>query len=357
MPSRILAVALALTAAAALTGCSSSDPTTTTTTAAPTTTTPTATTSTTSTSVATASTVPGVVAANTINGLPGAPGTEDRRAIAVKIDNHPSARPQSGLQEADAVYEVLVEGGLTRFIAMFHQSDSAYVGPVRSARPTDSKLVRALGGPLQVSGGQNWILAIYSSDGTPLIGDNGVTTYRMSHRAAPHNLYSNTEAIRQYADDRGMDDVPPPPLFAFGEPTDPTGTATRISLDWSDHPDVVWTWDGEQYLRFIGDQPHNWVDADANEGQVAFDVVVVIMGRRYTASPPSGNGSSVPATETTGTGQAFVFADGGVLEATWERPEITDPFTLTGADGAPVVLAPGRLWIAVFPDNRTLTWE
>ncbi len=349
--SSTLLVVAALFAAA----CSSSEPSTTTT--SPTTTTAATETTTTTTSAGTTPTtaVAAIEVADTLNGLPGEPGTEDRRALAVKVDNHPSARPQSGIQEADSVYEVLVEAGLTRFIALFHQSDSTFVGPVRSARPTDSKLIRPLGGPLQISGGQDWILAIYRNDGTPIIGDTGATTYRMSHRAAPHNLYASTEAIRQAADGRGMDDDPPPPLFLFGdEPTPPNDFASKITFDWSDQPDVVWRYDGDQYRRFYGTRPHHWVDSDFNEGQIAFDTIVVLMGRKFTASGSSG--SSVPATETTGTGEALVFTNGGVITGQWSRPEITDTFELTTADGSPIVLEPGRLWIAVFPDNRTVSW-
>jgi len=353
MRSRNLLLLLAAALVTVLAGCSSSQDTTTS--AAPTTTTeaPTTTTSTTST---TTTTLPELEVAETINGLPGDLGTEDRRLIGVKVDNHPNARPQSGLQEADAVYEVLVEAGLTRFIALFHQSDSKFVGPVRSARPTDSKLMRPLGGPLQISGGQDWILAIYRQDETPVIGDFGITTYRMSHRNAPHNLYASTEAIRQFADDRGMPDEPPPPLFVFGEPTETGEEATEITLDWSDAPEVIWQWDGEQYLRFNGEEPHEWIDGDSNTGQIAFDTLVVMMGERYTAQP-SGSGSSVPATRTVGTGDALVFHNGEVIEGTWSREEITDVFVLSDADGEPIVVPPGRLWVTLFPDDHTVSWE
>ncbi|GMQ85603.1 MAG: DUF3048 domain-containing protein [Acidimicrobiia bacterium] len=355
MTPRILSVvgALALIAAA----CSSGAEETTTTTIAPQTSTTVSSSTTTTSTSTTTTTVPEVVVADTINGLPGEEGTEQRRLVGVKVDNHPNARPQSGLQEADAVYEILVEGGLTRFIALFHQSDSRFVGPVRSARPTDSTIMRPLGGPLQISGGQDWILAIYRRDGTPLIGDNGITTYRMSHRKPPHNLYASTEAMRQYADDRAMDDDPPPPLFDFGDPTAPTEEATEITFDWSDAPDVVWKWDGEQYLRFNGATPHEWIDSDSITGQIAFDTLVVIQGERYTASPPSGSGSSVPATTTTGSGEALIFHSGGVIVGRWSRQEITDVFDVIDDDGQAIVLPPGRVWIAVFPDNRALTWE
>ena len=348
-----LVVAFALTAAACSSGADE-----TTTTSAPTTTTTASTTTTTSssTTTTTTTTVPSLEVADTVNGLPGEPGTEERRLIGIKIDNHPQARPQSGIQEADAVYEILVEGGLTRFIALFHQSDSEFVGPVRSGRPTDSKVMRPLG-PLQISGLQSWVNAIFRADGTPLIGDNGITTFRLPTRPAPHNLYTTTESIRQYADDRGMDDDPPPPLFTFGEPTETTEEAVEITFDWSDAPDVKWTWDGEQYLRFNGSTPHEWEDADGFTGQISTDTIIVLMGRRYTASPPSGSGSSVPATETTGTGAAIVFTNGGVVSGHWSRPEITDTFELTLEDGAPIVIAPGRLWMAVFPDHRSVSWE
>ena len=130
-PFRIgfLIAAVALLAAA----CTSSDSAETTTTAPPTTTTTTTTTTTlppattTSTSTTTTTTTLPPIA-GTINGLPADDDLVDRRVVAVKIDNHPKARPQSGLQSADAVYEILVEGGLTRFIALFHQSDDTYVG-------------------------------------------------------------------------------------------------------------------------------------------------------------------------------------------------------------------------------------
>jgi hypothetical protein len=178
----------------------------------------------------------------------------------------------------------------------------------------------------------------------------------MSHRNAPHNLYASTEAIRQFADDRGMPDEPPPPLFVFGEPTETGEEATEITLDWSDAPEVIWRWDGEQYLRFNGEEPHEWIDGDSNTGQIAFDTLVVMMGERYTAQP-SGSGSSVPATRTVGTGDALVFHNGEVIEGTWSREEITDVFVLSDADGEPIVVPPGRLWVTLFPDDHTVSWE
>ena len=358
--SKALVAVLALATIA--TACSASDAADTTTTsfaelsATTEATTSTTTTSTTTTTTTTTTLPPGIEP--TVNGLPGEEGTGERRIVGVKIDNHPEARPQSGLEIADAAYEVIVEGGLTRFIALFQQSDSEYVGPNRSGRPTDSALMTALEAPLQISGAQPWVKNVFRNDGTLVIYDVGVTTFRMGHRAAPHNLYASTPAIREYADDQGWADAAPPPLFVYGsEPTAATEEAETVTFDWSDQPNVVWSWDGEQYLRFNETTPHEWVDQDDNTGQVAFDTLIVIKGTRYTASAPTGAGSSVPAIKTTGSGEALVFYAGGMFEANWERESVHDLIRLVDDTGNDVVLPPGRAWINVFPDNRTVAWE
>jgi len=354
----IVAVALAVITAA----CSSDDAADTTTTsfADLTTSTEATTTSevtTTTTSTTTTTTLPPGIEP-TINGLPGEDGTGERRIIAVKIDNHPSARPQSGIEVADAAYEVLVEGGLTRFIAMFQQSDTDYLGPNRSGRPTDSALMASLDGAFQISGAQSWVQNIFERDGVHVVYDNGATTYRTSHRSAPHNLYTSTPDIRDYADDRGWPDTLPAPLFVYGhEPTETTESAEVITFDWSDQPDVVWEWDGEQYLRFNGNVAHQWINRDAESGQVAFDMLVVMKADQYIAKDPSGQGSSVPAMTTTGSGEALVFHSAGVFEATWERETVQDMIRVVDEDGNDVILPPGRVWINVFPDHRTITWE
>ena len=286
----------------------------------------------------------------------------DRRVIAVKIDNHPDARPQSGLQEADAVYELLVEGGLSRFIALFHQSDSEYLGPIRSLRPTDPTLVRYLAAPLQISGGQPWIQSIARADEVKLLGE-GDTTFRISSRRAPHNLYGSTKLMRQLSTTRNWPNAAPlQPIVHFGaEPTAAEGSADTISLTWGSGygwAPVVWQYDTEtnQYLRFNGSTAHNWRDVDGLEEQIAFDTLVVIQATKYTARP-SGDGSAVPALETIGEGAATIFFNGEYATGTWSRETIEEPFTLTSGSGETLVLPPGRLWFSVFPEGFPFSWE
>ena len=279
--------------------------------------------------------------------------------MAVKIDNHRNARPQAGLQEAEAVFELLVEGGLSRFIALFHTVDSDYVGPIRSIRPTDPTLLKSLGAPMQISGGQKWVRSLVTRLGVDYMGErSGGSTFRVTSRSAPHNLFGDTAAMRDRADGLDYPNDPLPPIFSFGEPSPPTGNATRIKLSWSSGNDVYWEYDGTRYLRFQGSNRHLWVDEDGNGDQVAFDTLVVLEARRYTASPRAGeSGSSVPALDTVGSGRALLFYEGMAVEGTWARSSIEEPFALATADGDTLVVPPGRLWISVFPSNRTVSWE
>ena len=354
-----------LTALLVVAACS--EPAADTTTTAPTTTSATTTTaatttSTTTTVAATTTTIDATLVTigpegfrSPINGLPADLETLlDRRAIAVKIDNHPDARPQSGLEEADAVIEVLVEGGLTRFIAVFHDDDSEYLGPVRSVRPTDSSLVPAIPAPLVISGGQPWVQNLAANRGVRMIGESSIGLFRISTRSAPHNLYSNTALVRQTADGRGYPDDPPTWLYRLGEWRVPETPATTVTLSWSDGEVVTWTYQNGRYTRWDGSEPHEYVTATGEFGQISADVLVILAGRRYTAFPP-GAGTPVPATETTGSGQAWVISRGGVWAGTWERAAITDQFRLLNADGTEAVVPAGIPWVSIFPEGRPIS--
>ena len=322
--------------------------------APPTTSTTVAPTTTTAPTPTTTTTLP-VGPGSVFNAIPAEdPTLLERRALAVKIDNHPRARPQSGISQADLVYELLVEGGLSRFIAVFHDNDSEYVGPIRSGRPTDPTLVRPTGGIMVYSGGQPWIQAIILNAGVPLIGE-GEATFRIGNRSAPHNLYGNTTLMRAVAEARGLDNDPPPPFFEIGEFAG-VEPAAQISTPWDAANRVLWTWDGAVYNRYTNELPHNEIDAEGNEMQITTDVVVVLTADRYTARPPDASGSAVPALETVGRGVAYVFADGFVAEGEWSRTDIAEPFTLTDNDGAPMMVPQGRPWVAVFPNSETVTW-
>lgn len=360
-PIRSLTAVMILLAAC---GGEAAPSTSTTTSAPPSTTTSTSTTSTSTTTTtvpATTTTTSNVVTLppegyrSPVNGL--SPPLEtllDRRAISFKIDNHPEARPQSGLQEADAVIELLVEGGFTRFIAVFHDDDSEYLGPVRSLRPTDSTLMPAIPSVLVMSGGQPWVQSLTASRKVRLLGESTSGLFRTSSRTAPHNLYADTAKVRAAADARAISNDPPQWLYRVDEWEIPDATATEVILHWSQNSVITWRYEGGRYTRWMGSTPHEYRTEKGEKGQITVDVLVILAGRQYTAEPPGGDGTPVPATDTVGTGTAWVISRGAVWTGTWERGAITEQFRLLGPDGEEAVVPAGVPWVSIFPGGNQI---
>lgn len=353
MRIRLLLVALALTAA----GCSGGAADTTTST------------STTNVSTTPTSEVPTTAAPTTtiddrprspVNGLPiDDPDLLDRRVLAVKVDNHWNARPQSGILDADAVFEIRVEGGLTRFMAVFHSADSELLGPIRSGRPSDAALVRPLEAVLAISGGQPWIRAGINGIGVEYLSDTRPGMFRIPDRFAPHNLYGNTMELREVADERELPDDPPStPLWEFGELADEGEEASQATFTFSTTTTTQWTWDGTTYWRSIDGEDSNWLTADGEVERINSDLLLAIVGEQYTATPGAGNaGSSVPATSTIGTGPIYIFSEGRVITGIWEREDPSEPFALTTEDGDVLSVPPGKPWISVVPNSGAVEFD
>jgi hypothetical protein len=315
--------------------------TTTTETTAPTTT------STTTTSTTTTTTPENV---SPLNGLPvDDPLLLDRRVLAVKIDNHPSARPQSGIEHADAVIELPVEG-ITRFIALFLSQDTDYLGPVRSGRPSDGKLLHPLGATFAISGGQAWVLESIGEEGVHLIGETPPAMFRIRERRAPHNLYADTEQLRAIADQRDYPDDPPPSLFEFGPLPAGAAPARQLVANFGGTFRVTWDWNPTDrvYERSFGGAPAELVDREGVTSPLTAQTLVVLLAERYLEEAPPGQ-TSVPAMNTVGEGTAYVFAGGRMIEGTWRRETSADLITLTDEEGEPLPVPPGHLWISIVP--------
>lgn len=319
----------------------------------------TTTTTSTSTTTTTTTTVPETTTTTVdtrprspLNGLPVDDATSlERRAIAVKVDNHPSARPQSGIQEADAVFEIRVEGSITRFMGVFHHSDSEYIGPIRSGRPSDATLIRPLEATLFISGAQGWVQSGIREVGVNLFVDTRPGMFRIDGRRAPHNLYGNTVEMRGVADDREIPDTAPPTgLWEFGELPAAAKPVPEVSVRFAGGFITQWKWNPttKVWERWFEGAPSEWVDIDGNAETISADTLVMIVGRFYTAS--GGSGSPVPATESVGTGPVYVFSGGQGIEGTWTRENPEDPFVLETLDGKPLPVPPGLPWISLVPD-------
>ena len=248
----------------------------------------------TTTSRATTTTRP--LPASPINGLPVEDAELlDRRLIAVKIDNHANARPQSGIDEANAIVEVPVEG-ITRFIALFHDTDATFLGPVRSGRPTDGKFLNPLGAVFAISGGQDWVLSGIRNQGVEIIGEVRPAMFRVRSRFAPHNLYTDTTALREIADARGYADAPPPTLFEFGDFPAGSESVNEIEMNFGNGFVVDWTYHrpSRRYLRSFNGNEAEVINEEGETSPLAADTLVVMLATRFIEQAPAG-GTSVPA--------------------------------------------------------------
>jgi hypothetical protein len=344
----IAAAVVVLGAGTAVFMMASAEPDVTTTTSAPTTTTTTVASTTTE---APTTTIAGAL--SPINGLPvDDPELLERRLLAVKIDNHPNARPHSGIEQADAVIELMVEG-VTRFISMWQQSDVDYLGPMRSGRPTDQTMLAFFNEPsFAISGAQSWVQDMIASVGIHLIGEVEPATFRVSERRAPHNLFANTNLLREYADERGYPDEPiEGPMWEFGPMREDADEAAKVSFDFVGNP-VEWTWDeaSETWLRTLAGDESSWVTEDGEEGQIAVPVLVALYVEQYSVG-------DLPASRTSGQGLAYIFADGKVVQGTWQRDDITQWFTLEDNEGEPILVPPGQIWISLVPNSAGIVIE
>jgi hypothetical protein len=209
------------------------------------------------------------------------------------------------------------------------------------------------------SGAQPWVQKGIKEVGTPMFIDVRPGMFRISERSAPHNLYGDTNLLREYADSQGLEDTPPREgLWEIGPFPDDAASVERVNVSFSDDFYATWVWSGSAWERFInGDEPSETVDQEGVTTQITADTLVMIVGTFYTASPPAGQtGTPVPSTETVGTGRAVVFSDGKVVEGTWERQTAEEPFTLKTGGDDPLLVPAGKVWISIVPDVGTVTW-
>ena len=270
-----------------------------------------------------------------------------RPALAVKVENYPDARPQAGLQSADIVYEEPVEGGITRFIAVYHCAGVDRVGPVRSARVADPQVLSQFGVPvLAYSGGApNVVRVVEAANLVPLDETTGGEAFtRDPGREAPHNLFVDTSLLYQLAK---AGSEAPDPVFRYSEEL--IGRSKRISVIHlpfsSTYADVYWSWSqkAREWRRSHGDVPH--VD-EAGDPISAINVVVQLVP--VVIGP---HGGLTPHLDLTGSGRAYVFRDGRMIAGRWERETLHDITRFITKDGDEIALAPGRTWVELFPSG------
>ena len=318
------------------------------------------TTSTTTAETTTTSTTQAPVPVSMLTGLP-LPDqwVQARPVVAVKFDNvEGRSTPQVGIGSADVVYEVPVEGQVTRFLALFQSADAAPIGPIRSARGSEIGLLDELNRPLFVWHGANALLDSHVRASTVVprsFDDVPQLFYRDRARKQPYNSFAlGTAEVRATAPEGSTG--PLQPVLHFAAPGDAVPSpnavsATSINIVFPSFAGpsgrgtpVRFEWDGSRWVRFQAGHPH--VDG-AGGGQIGVDNVII----RFTPAVDSGTvdqaGSHVPTAQVVGDGEAWIFSGGNVATGTWHKPDNLTPTTYRDVEGNEVALTPGKTWIAL----------
>jgi hypothetical protein len=266
-----------------------------------------------------------------------------RCAVSVKIGNTADAHPQHNVQSADVVYEEVVDGGITRLVAVYQSKGPDQVGSVRSVRPTDRYILWPLGGVFAYSGGNNYELA--SLKGVPVVALDETSAGELMFRGpgrAPNNLYANVGGMYERCESGA-----PAPLFTYRSPTAAvTGPSVSVvTVGFGRGYDTAWTWDATAgvWQRAIFGGP----DVDPDGNQIVTQNIVV-MQVRYVPDPTR---NTVEA-DMVGEGPVQVFTAGRQINGTWSRPSIEKAAVLVSDTGEPIALTPGTTWVELMPQGN-----
>lgn len=282
---------------------------------------------------------------------------KDRLPLAVVIENHIQARPQSGLSKAELVYEALAEGGITRLLAIYLAEDGR-LGPVRSNRPYfldwvseykagyahigGSPTAQSLIGPYKIRDLDQFSL--------------GFPTYeRSAARAAPHNVYTTTKKLRSAAKGRGYKgpvDIDSW-LFVDEEATPsarPKKFELKVPFTGTFAMDVLWRYDRQSntYLRFNGGSAHK----DVESGKQLFAKTIIVQSIDTSLE---GTGYGRLKMKTIGSGKVQIFKDGKVFGGTWKKKARGARTRFFNKKGNEIRLNRGKIWVEIIPSNTKVS--
>jgi hypothetical protein len=271
-------------------------------------------------------------------------------ALAVMVENQANARPQSGLPQADVVYECLAEGGISRFVAVFLTGDAPVVGPVRSLRHYFAFLAADYGADLIHIGaspeGFAWRDAMDLGKLDESAGDPGV--WRVRYRPVPHNAYTATAADRDFLSARGRQQN-----HAWGplrfSPSPPQGDepASDIAIGFRPWPyRVGYTWDPDSgtYPRSMEGLAHT--DAETGDQIAPASVVVQLADVEPIPNDPK---LRLDIDLVGASGDLIVFSGGTRRIGSWRKAAPRTPTEWLDEQGEPLVLPPGQVWVEVVP--------
>jgi len=305
-----------------------------------------------------------------LSGKPLKLGSADKRALLVKIDNVPLARPHYGLTQADMVFEILVEGFATRLAVVFHSQDPQTIGNIRSARLADRSLTPMVRGALVYSGTSGYEMPLIQGDAAngkyvDLSADYTSGYYRVTFRPSPYNMFTSATAMRQAIAAHGADTPQQIPSWGFLAATDHAPTiagmvgavaATELTIPYREDISLVkYQYDPQTktYARFQNNAGKAVRDIDGVNNQPIAAANIAIIHTEIWEVPQivDAAGSYAHDMRLTGTGSATIFRDGLRQDATWTRGSDTEPFVFKNSAGEKIFFSQGQTWVHVVPNN------
>ncbi|WP_298118750.1 DUF3048 domain-containing protein [uncultured Aurantimicrobium sp.] len=285
---------------------------------------------------------PAAVAYAPLTGVALAEGATVGPALSVKICNVFHCEPQDGLNQADVVFEEIVEGGITRYVGVWNSNVPVSVGPVRSLRPMDADIAAPFGGIIAYSGyGAQETRDLAVDTGLVNVTENDPAMYRNDYNVAPYNLMLHAQEV--IAANPGL--AAPAQQWAYaGSLATSTAVldgspATSVQSIFSNSSDNTWTYDGAgRYLRTQWEGP----DLDLTGAQLSAANIVIM---RVNVDEFVG----VPRTRMVDSGELFVLSGGKVVHGTWSKAATAAPIVFKGDNGVTIRLAPGNTWIEMVP--------
>lgn len=288
----------------------------------------------------------------TLTGLQVDPSVNARPVTGIMIENSLDARPQSGLSEAGVVFEAIAEGGITRFLALYQDTAPADIGPVRSARPYYIQWALGFDASYAHVGGSPQALADIKAWGVKDLDQfyNAGAYRRISTRYAPHNVYTTMANLNQLEAAKGFSTSTYTGFARKKAAPLKTPTASKININLSGslynvHYDFNAV--SNSYNRSEGGAPH--IDVNGNK-QISPNVVVVMVVPYGIAA--DGHHSEY---QTVGSGQVFIFQDGGTASGIWTKKSEKEQITFSDSNGKQIMLNPGQTWLTAVGDASKVT--
>ncbi|MEP7060384.1 MAG: DUF3048 domain-containing protein [Actinomycetota bacterium] len=290
----------------------------------------------------------------------GGKAVPDRPVAAVKVENTTDAYPLVGLQNADIVYEELVEGGLTRFMALYQCKDAPKVGPVRSARTTDPKILMPFDKHpiLGYSGGQLAVVNALRKAGVLAYDETtgaAAFTRAGSPRVSPHNLFVSVPKLYTRAGKQASQQPAPKPAFAYAvKVPNPSRKVSSASIPFSTTVSGEWKWSASSktWVRQLDGKPM-MLEA-GGPIQVSNVIIQQVVVTQSNLVDILGNHS--PEVTLTGSGKAWVLRNGRLVTGTWKRTSAGAMTVFKTKKGGVMPMAPGTSFVELMPKTMTATF-